>query len=64
MSKWHVYFINCDCSGHYEARKRVVRETQFMRCQLCGKQICAGEHYIGKVEADSDSQAIKKAREK
>ena len=24
---WHVYFINCDCGGHFEARRRVVAET-------------------------------------
>ena len=60
--KWHVYFINCDCAGHYEARRREVPGTQFMRCQLCGKQIY-DERDCGIVYADSDREAIRKVRE-
>jgi hypothetical protein len=60
---WHVYFINCDCSGHFEARRRVVAETKFMRCQLCKKRIgLMQEREYGSVRALSESEAIKKAK--
>jgi hypothetical protein len=60
---WHVYFINCDCGGHFEARLRVVAETKFMRCQLCKKQIGPlQEREYGSVRALSESEAIVKAK--
>lgn len=62
---WHVYFINCDCSGHYEARSRTVPDTKHMRCQLCKRPIGdMQERDYGVVKAISEAEAIKKAKDR
>jgi hypothetical protein len=62
---WHVYFINCDCAGHFEARLRIVPDTKYMRCQLCRKQVGPmQERDYGVVKAMSEAEAIKKAKDR
>ena len=65
MRLWTVVLVNCDSCGSYHwARLKDIDLTKFAvaRCRICRKPLGDMEcRFIGRVRAETEEQAIKKA---
>lgn len=64
--RWHVYRVNGCCSSYYDVRRRRPRPGLGggLRCRECRRIMGWMQYdYVGAVDADSEFEAIRKARE-